>query len=278
MIIEILEGGKFYKIKCDSCGNERVYSKRHARSGRRKFCSKSCINKNRKHSDEWKKEMSSKLSGQNNPFWGKKHSDLTREKISIKAKEGFEKWSAEQRQRWSSMQSKRQAGENNTFYGKFHDAETRSRMSLARSKLVAEGVVRPVRGLKGSHFSQKSLDEEKYDSFYELLYMKILDSNPAVISWTKKHGITIPYEFSGNRTYIPDFLVLFSDGSTSLEEIKGYESSDKLEAKIEAGRSFAKHLGAEYKIIGKKELEALSTAEFNKSVSQLRRDYKNGRF
>lgn len=278
MIIEILEDGQFYKIRCDACGDESVYSKRQARGGSRKFCSRSCINKNRKHSDEWKNEMSSRLSGQNNPFWGKKHSDLIREKISVKVREGFEKWSAEQRHRWSSMQSKRNAGENNPLYGRAHGADSRSRMSLARSKLIAEGVVRPVRGLKGSHFSHKSLHEEKYDSFYELLYMKILDNNSAVVSWTKKHSITIPYEFDGNRTYVPDFLVIFSDGSTSLEEIKGYEISEKLEAKIEAGRSFAKHLGTEYKIILKEELEALSIAGFGKSISQLRRDYKSGKF
>jgi len=151
-------------------------------------------------------------------------------------------------------------------------------MSSTRSKLIAEGAIRPVKGIKGSHFSYKNSCEEKYDSFYELLYMRILENNSSVASWTKKHGIVIPYQFNGKRTYIPDFLVIFSDESSSLEEIKSYESSDKLKAKIEAGRSFAKDLDIEYKIIGTKELETLSIAEFSKSISQLRRDYKNGKF
>ena len=41
----------------------------------------------KKHTEEWKKVMSSKMSGTNNPFYGKKHSKETLQKISEKASE-----------------------------------------------------------------------------------------------------------------------------------------------------------------------------------------------
>ena len=47
-----------------------------------------------------------------------------------------------------------------------------------------------------------------YDSLLERDYMIELEQDPTVKSWTKKHGIKIPYNFLGLfvRNYLPDFL------------------------------------------------------------------------
>ena len=53
--------------------------------------------------------------------------------------------------------------------------------------------------------------------------MRELELMPGVVEWTKEHGIRIPYRVLGviPRTYLPDFLVSFADGSKELHETKG---------------------------------------------------------
>lgn len=54
--------------------------------------------------------------------------------------------------------------------------------------------------------------------------MTQLDSDPEVSSWTKKHGIKIPYDFEGRtRHFVPDFLITLNSGERVLEEVKGYD-------------------------------------------------------
>ena len=51
--------------------------------------------------------------------------------------------------------------------------------------------------------------ESAYDSLLERDYMRELEQTGGVVSWTKDHGIRIPYRIWGMipRTYHPDFLV-----------------------------------------------------------------------
>ena len=58
------------------------------------------------HTEESRKKMSEALKGENNPFYGKHHTDKTRRKMSEVKK-----------------------GENNPFYGKHHTDKTRRKMS-----------------------------------------------------------------------------------------------------------------------------------------------------
>lgn len=53
--------------------------------------------------------------------------------------------------------------------------------------------------------------------------MRELEVQGGIIHWTKTHGIRIPYKTLGiiPRTYLPDFLVTFADGSRELHETKG---------------------------------------------------------
>lgn len=65
------------------------------------------------HSDEFKSKMSDIMSGSNNPFYGKSHSEQSRQKMSDYGK------------------GKRK-GEDNPFYGKSHSDETKNLISASR--------------------------------------------------------------------------------------------------------------------------------------------------
>jgi hypothetical protein len=64
---------------------------------------------------------------------------------------------------------------------------------------------------------------ERYDSSWELQYMRRLEKDKTVAKWTKNHGITIQYvtEAGNIRGYRPDFLIERIDGTIELHEIKG---------------------------------------------------------
>ncbi len=49
-----------------------------------------------------------------------------------------------------------------------------------------------------------------------------LENIGGIISWTKEHGIKIPYRMFGiiPRHYLPDFLVTYADGSKEIHETK----------------------------------------------------------
>jgi hypothetical protein len=80
----------------------------------------------------WTKEdrekKSKEMLGEKNHFYGKTHSEETKELLS-KCKKG-KKLSAEMREK----KSKEMLGEKNHFYGKNHSEETKSKISLAKSK------------------------------------------------------------------------------------------------------------------------------------------------
>lgn len=95
---------------------------------------------------------------------------------------------------------------------------------------------------------------DKYDSALERQYMVELERDPAVKSWTKNHGIKIPYTLLGfRRSYWPDFLVEYRDGSKELHETKGlpllFWTSTKL--KGESAEVYCKKQGWKYKKITK---------------------------
>jgi hypothetical protein len=75
----------------------------------------------------------------------------------------------------------------------------------------------------GWYTSTKTGTNEFYHSSYELRRMQELDADPAVLTWTKRHGISIPYQHAGiMRRYVPDLLIEHTSGSRVLEEVKGY--------------------------------------------------------
>lgn len=96
--------------------------------------------------------------------------------------------------------------------------------------------------------------KEEYDSALEREYMVELERNPAVNTWTKKHGIKIPYKFFGiTRHYLPDFMVEYKDGSREIHETKGLPLLLWLSTKLkgQTAEAFCKTKGWKYKLITK---------------------------
>lgn len=95
-------------------------------------------NKGKKHTQETLEKMSIANSGENNGFYGKTHSEETKQKMSEKAKihsigenNGMygKTHSQETKDKISEKAKIHSAGENNGFYGKNHSEETRQKMS-----------------------------------------------------------------------------------------------------------------------------------------------------
>ena len=113
------------------------------------------------HSEETKRKISESISGDKNPFYGKRHSEETKKRLSENRK-GDKHWgygkplSEELKNKLSEMKmgennpnygkrlseetrkkmSEAQSGENNGMYGKHHSEETKKRLSKAKSKPV----------------------------------------------------------------------------------------------------------------------------------------------
>lgn len=92
----------------------------------------------------------------------------------------------------------------------------------------------------------------KYDSLIERDYMESLEENPHVRTWTKNHGINIPYQYLFFRHhYRPDFLVELKDGTKEIHETKGGGLMYWLttHAKREAAEKWCKERGYKYRLL-----------------------------
>ena len=107
------------------------------------------------------------------------------------------------------------------------------------------------RGCKSYFHSNKSGETYFCASSLERKRMENLELDEKVESFTNKHGILIQYEYEGKlRRYIPDILVIYSDGKKVIEEVKGFVYEKlKVEAKRIAAEAFASENGMEYKIV-----------------------------
>ena len=95
---------------------------------------------------------------------------------------------------------------------------------------------------------------EDYDSALEREYMVELERDAAVVRWTKKHGLKIPYNIFGfPHKYLPDFLVEYRDGHKEVHETKGLPLMLWLSTKLkaQAAEDFFEKLGWRYKMITK---------------------------
>lgn len=117
--------------------------------------------------------------------------------------------------------------------GKHHTEEAKEKLrqyalsdeaTAKRNKMISErfatvGSLLP----KHTHYtSTKTGRIETMDSSWERKYSELLDSDDNVELWTKKHGISIPYEHEGKqRLYYPDFWVRLKSGDVVIVELKG---------------------------------------------------------
>lgn len=63
---------------------------------------------------------------------------------------------------------------------------------------------------------------ERFQSDLERKMMLRLESDPHVVKWTKRHGITLPWidNQKHQRRYVPDFLVEYEGGRKVVIEVK----------------------------------------------------------
>lgn len=282
-------GSSKFLIKCNSCGVEIWYVGSKCRYGKRKFCSIKCINVGRSRSEEWKYNLSKRNSGKNNPFYGKIHSVETLLKIKEKGswKDILKDKFGNDFDTWYKLYCENQAklGKSNPFYGKKHSDEAKLKMSEIKASQIADGTLvckNFNRGIKGWYHSYKMNENFYYDSFYEYIRMKMLDEDNLIVSWTKRHGIKIKYWINDvAKYYVPDFLIKTNDGKTIIEEIKGYEAPDKLEAKITALKKFVGdsvisvqvNSNLICRIIKYQELNTMCLEKYNHGLTYLRKQF-----
>ena len=114
----------------------------------------------------------------------------------------------------------------------------------------------------GIYVSTKTGQQCKYRSGWELKYMEWLDAHAAVKSFGYE-VVKIPYvsnlKTKKLRTYYPDFLIEFNDGSLLLVEIK---PSKKLvqaivRKKLAAAEEWCSAHGATFQVITEHELKVM---------------------
>lgn len=273
-----------YLIRCEKCEQEKWLTGRKCKFGKLKFCSRKCSNLGRKRTEEWKGKISKKFSGIGNPFYGKQHTEENCKKckqsgarmLEIKKEElgiEYDEWYT----RYCKKISLSSSGIKNHFYGKHHSDKTKAIQSSIKCDKIASGelVLRNFnRGIKGWYHSIKMNEDFYYDSFWELLKMKLLDNNSHIISWTKKHGIKIPYK---NKYYVPDFLITYKDRKV-IEEVKGFENAKKKLDKFNALVNYCIENGFQYKITEYEELNKICLEVWGHSILTLRMYFKKGKF
>lgn len=111
---------------------------------------------------------------------------------------------------------------------------------------------------RGIHLSRMGR-RELWESTYELRRFRALDASPDVRAWTRSHGIRISYRLKGKRhRYSPDILVTMNDGTTFLEEVKGYvRDSVVFQYKNFAALHYCKRKGWKFRIVFLKDLEVV---------------------
>lgn len=139
--------------------------------------------------------------------------------------------------------------------GKAFSDEHRRALSLAKVRQMEQG---GFTGRQTTYISVKSGLVEHAHSSYELRRMKFLDICPDVVTWTKRHGFRLPYEFAGQvKLYIPDFLVTWVNGIQTLEEVKGWvRDPERVAAKSRAAEVFAAANNLRYATLRNGDLES----------------------
>ena len=84
--------------------------------------------------DRYIKDLSFKMSGKNNPFYGKRHTDETKAVLSQKASE--RQMGDKNKKPWKGI-----CGENNPHYGTHHSSESKQKMSESAKKKFQNGFI-----------------------------------------------------------------------------------------------------------------------------------------
>jgi hypothetical protein len=182
---------------CYLCNSEFTVKQTCKVDFKKKFCSKTCSskfngssNKGKKRTEEWKQSLKEKNSGNNNPFYGKKHSIESKEKIS---KKNTGKKRSEQHKKKISIAM---TGENNPFYGKKHTEESRAKISENHADHSGEnnpnfGNGEKIKGEKNPSWLGGVSYREYGIGFSEELKTKIRKRDSFLCYICKKHGYDV---------------------------------------------------------------------------------------
>jgi len=201
--------GKEVLIKCAECGKEKkikMYGGKHSPL-KRKFLCDSC-----------------RLSGERNPFFGKKHSEEFKGKLSNERKGiwflgkenpmyGINVWKYVDENKEKDMrknQSKASSGYKNGFYGKTHSQKTREHLSkihkiryLNDPSLKEKSRIQAIKNLENNIFYKKTSIEKKIENIIK--------------EYQKKYNFDYKYNKILHRKYQYDFIL----GEDILLEIHG---------------------------------------------------------
>lgn len=234
---------------CVICSKEFTVTIKQKRDRTKQTCSRSCqtslVNRN------MDKEKASKKSSETtkrmyadgsliHPWVGRKHSEKTKIKISLKQGDG------------------RNRGENNPMYGKTHTKEVREQMSIRISEHLGP---RPwLRNKTGKFYSNKNNAEYIFRSSWEESVFQFLEQDEKVLSYISE-PFRISYMWTGfvkgtttnityKRHYVPDILVTYDNQDKNLIEIKpnGFLSYEINQAKFAAARSYCSENNMIYEV------------------------------
>jgi hypothetical protein len=232
--------------KCLECDNVFTvsYIKRE-----RKFCSRSCATShlNKKMTDETKQKMSNtiKLKFSNgeriHPFKDQSLSDKHKQKISI-----------------SRIQKGSASGERNPMFNKKHSLNTREKISNTRSLRMINGDYNSW-FCKGKHFSTKINKEVYYKSSWEKCALQFLDLEQTIITFMYEPFSVTYYYDNNKRHYIPDFLIIYKDGTQKLVEIKPsyYVDAEVNKAKFASAQKYCDDKGMIFEVWTEKTISNL---------------------
>jgi hypothetical protein len=227
--------------------------------------SKSCINSNCGRpsgcvlSDEHKQKISVSVSGEKNPFYGKHHSDTTKQRMS-KNHADFT-GNKNPLVKWLNKDPKNKDEYSNKCIHTWTDPKNYENLCQSNRKNIVKAM------LNGNHnpysncdhgwiFSQKFGNKFYYQSSYEKRFIEFCETFSKIGS-LQRMPFVIPYVDSKGkiRNYFADFLI----NQTIVVEIKPQSmlNYNNNKYKIDAGKKYCLEHGYEYKLLMENELNNL---------------------
>lgn len=195
------------------------------------------------------------ISGENNPFYGKIHSEETKKKIS-ENEERAEKISKGRKEWWNGKRGKTVE----ELYGEEIGTKLRKELSERNS-----GEGNPAYGKVYERTGSCKLGKYKGQLFRGILeysFLKYLEKNDIHFSY---EPFVIKYKFKNvNRTYHPDYLLKnfnrLVEVKASFHLSKKY-FNEEVQAKKQAAEEYCKQHGLTYEILTEKDFPILTYAQ-----------------
>ena len=246
---------------CIKCGGIRIIGPSSKEEAQCRKCATSGINLGRKHSAETKRKHSEGQRGENNPFFGRHHSDESKEKIGK-----YERSDEIKQQARESLQKNRRDNKKTNYmiwiekYGK-KVADEKQLLYKKKQSILNSGENNHMFGRPSPQGSGNGwsgwLNGHFFRSLFELSYLVYMINNNIQFESgeTKKHCIS--YELNGKmKNYYCDFYLIETDQHI---EIKPSRLCDTVEniAKFSA----AKKAHQNFKVLTEKDFIRLSHEE-----------------